>query len=543
MLLNLIKLGNLKKTIFFIAFFLSSLSLVFSQTYKFYPTDDASVQKNYGGHCVGWENEVFGDRDYFVAGAWTYYNLGCGNGMHRAFIKFDFNIANNSKYLYDNRAVLKLFHYDLLYHGYQGVSENKLFICLPKEDWSETSITWNNQPDVFSENQILVPSCSTAVSYEDYVINVSDFLRRWFCGEYENYGMQIRLVTESIYRRACFASKENANSDLWPFIEAEYAKIEAPEDDSVCLGSVVNLNCNLINAANPNDYTFNWKNINLGKTYSGKSILDTIILAGKNEFVVTVTNPWCQTAIDTVCIYGIENNNNNVEIFSQDTNICKGDTAKLIAIGASQYQWSNGESNDSIIVSPTLTTTYYVTGVDSNGCGSDTITIKINAPNINITADKTEICSGDATNLIATGASQYQWSNGENSENIIVSPSLTTIYYVTGVDNNGCSGNDTISIKVSDIPNINITADKTEICLGDTAKLIAIGADQYEWSNGESSDNITVSPASTTTYYVTSIDTNGCSGSDTITITVNEVPNINITVDKTEICSGDAVKL
>ena len=414
---------------------------------------------------------------------------------------------------------------------------------MPKEDWSESTITWNNQPDVFLENQIHVPASSTSPSYEDYTINVSDFLRKWLCGENENYGMQIRLVTEDYYRMLCFASKENANSDLWPFLEVEYAKIEAQADDTVCVGSVVNLNCDLINAANPNDYTFNWKNINSGKAYSGKSISDTIILAGKNEFVVTVTNPWCQTAIDTVCVYGVEKY--SVEIFSEDTSICKGDTAKLIATGANQYQWSNGESNDNIIVSPSSTTIYYVTSVDSNGCnGSDTITITVNeAPNVKIATDKTEICPGDTANLIAIGASQYEWSSGESNDNITVSPSSTTIYYVMGMNSNGCSGSDTITITVNEAPNLNITADKTEICSGDAANLIATGASQYEWSSGESNDNLIVSPSSTTIYYVTGVDSNGCSGSDTITITVNEAPNINITANKTEICSGDAANL
>ncbi|NLL28841.1 MAG: gliding motility-associated C-terminal domain-containing protein [Bacteroidales bacterium] len=530
-----------KKTICFITFFLSSFSLIFSQTYKFYPTDDAFVRKSIT--CADWENGNNGNSESNLVATWTYNGLGCGIGIHRTFIKFDFNIANYSKYLYDNRAVLKLFHYGQPHQYIGAASENELFICMPKEDWSESTITWNNQPDVFLENQIHVPASSTSPSYEDYTINVSDFLRKWLCGENENYGMQIRLVTEDYYRMLCFASKENANSDLWPFLEVEYAKIEAQADDTVCVGSVVNLNCDLINAANPNDYTFNWKNINSGKAYSGKSISDTIILAGKNEFVVTVTNPWCQTAIDTVCVYGVEKY--SVEIFSEDTSICKGDTAKLIATGANQYQWSNGESNDNIIVSPSSTTIYYVTSVDSNGCnGSDTITITVNeAPNVKIATDKTEICPGDTANLIAIGASQYEWSSGESNDNITVSPSSTTIYYVMGMNSNGCSGSDTITITVNEAPNLNITADKTEICPGDAANLIATGASQYEWSNGESNDNIIVSPSSTTNYYVTSVDSNGCSGSDTITITVNEAPNINIATNKTEICLGDTANL
>ena len=221
--------------------FIKFFFINFSQTYKFYPTDDAFVNTNDWGNCLGWENENNGNKNHIRIDTWTYHELGCGTGMHRTFIKFDFNITdNNSKYLYDNRAVLKLFHYSQT-HWYTGAaSENELFICMPKEDWSETTITWNNQPNVFSENQIHVATGPTGETSIDYVINVSDFLRKWFCGENENYGMQIRLVTEEIIIEGCVLhQKENANSDLWPFIEAEYAKIEAPKTDSVCVGSVV----------------------------------------------------------------------------------------------------------------------------------------------------------------------------------------------------------------------------------------------------------------------------------------------------------------
>ena len=129
-----------------------------------------------------------GYKVHLIAATWTYVALGCEKGMHRTFMKFDFNIAdNNSKYLYDNRAILKLFHYGET-HWYTGTaSENELFICMPKEDWSETTITWNNQPDVFLENQIHVPTSPAGETSVDYVINISDFLRRWFCGENENY--------------------------------------------------------------------------------------------------------------------------------------------------------------------------------------------------------------------------------------------------------------------------------------------------------------------------------------------------------------------
>ncbi|KAA3623509.1 MAG: hypothetical protein DWQ02_24430, partial [Bacteroidetes bacterium] len=70
------------------------------------------------------------------------------------------------------------------------------------------------------------------------------------------------------------------------------------------------------------------------------------------------------------------------------------------------------------------------------------------------------------------------------------------------------------------------------ICAGESATLMA-NADggtaplTYSWSNGETGENITVSPANTTTYYVTVTDANGCTSVDEATVTVNPTPTIS----------------
>ena len=68
----------------------------------------------------------------------------------------------------------------------------------------------------------------------------------------------------------------------------------------------------------------------------------------------------------------------------------------------------------------------------------------------------------------------------------------------------------------------------------------------YSWSNaGETSSSIIVSPMVTTTYSVTVFDTNGCSGIDSMTVTVGTFPTLNLltpTEDLT-ICEGDTTTL
>jgi hypothetical protein len=61
--------------------------------------------------------------------------------------------------------------------------------------------------------------------------------------------------------------------------------------------------------------------------------------------------------------------------------ICVGSSTTITASGASNYSWSpsiglNTTSGNFVIASPTTTTTYVVTGIDSNGC-SDSATVTI----------------------------------------------------------------------------------------------------------------------------------------------------------------------
>ena len=62
---------------------------------------------------------------------------------------------------------------------------------------------------------------------------------------------------------------------------------------------------------------------------------------------------------------------------------------------------------------------------------------------------------------------------------------------------------------------------RTSICVGESTTVKAYGYSSYVWSTGSTTDTITVSPLSTTNYYVTATATSGMTVTDTITITIN----------------------
>jgi len=90
------------------------------------------------------------------------------------------------------------------------------------------------------------------------------------------------------------------------------------------------------------------------------------------------------------------------------------------------YSWSNGESNEMILVAPNQTTTYYVTVTDTNGCvATDSVNVTVNAlPNVDAGTDLA-VCDGDSITLNGSGADSYVWSNGVTDATSFI-PSATT---------------------------------------------------------------------------------------------------------------------
>lgn len=174
--------------------------------------------------------------------------------------------------------------------------------------------------------------------------------------------------------------------------------------------------------------------------------------------------------------------------------------------------------------------TYDVKLVIGNGADSDSlikydyITV-LNPPQITKSNDTT-ICSGDCTILSVSGGNTYLWNTGDESYNITVCPTITTSYSVTVTDSNGCTNSDEITVTVNTKPNPYVSGTKI-ICKNECTDLLAFGGASYHWSNGETTNPITVCPSSTTIYTVTATSNQGCTGKYEVTVNVNPLPIAN----------------
>ncbi len=207
------------------------------------------------------------------------------------------------------------------------------------------------------------------------------------------------------------------------------------------------------------------------------------------------------------------------------------------------YQWNNGQTGQTITNLPPGT--YTVTITDSEGCtGTKTATL-IDQSTLSVQATGTpESCNGaldgsaTATTNGGTPPISFVWSNGQTGSSITnLAPGT---YTVTATDVNGCTATDTAIVQPGPSLTVNVVSYDVSSCGGSDGWAMAQATGgtppySYQWSTGTTGSTIINLPAGT--YSVTATDSNGCSG--TATISINEPPNLLVTAIATPyVCPG-----
>lgn len=243
----------------------------------------------------------------------------------------------------------------------------------------------------------------------------------------------------------------------------------------------------------------------------------------------------------------------NVNVYSSGTNslapsICAGTSVTLTTNAISNFIWSNGNTTtSSIVVSPSITTTYTVQGTGTspaNCVGNAAITIIVSngVPNVTVNTTGNQLCLGQAVALTPTGALTYTWLNQGISSGVTFTPNATTVYTLLG--QNGC-GTSTVLTTVTVAPlQVNAIASSSLVCAGyPTSLTAAAAATGFTWlPNGTIGQAVVASPSVNTIYTVTA--SNGtCIGTATVAVLTNPVPTVNIVASASVICPGVAVSM
>jgi predicted transcriptional regulator len=313
------------------------------------------------------------------------------------------------------------------------------------------------------------------------------------------------------------------NSDAVMVFVHSIPVANAGTDQNICFGETANLSAT-------GGVSYEW---NSGQLVADITIAPTIT----TEYIVTVTDIWSCENTDTVTV-------NVFQVFANagtDEEMCSGGSVTLTATGGSSYEWNSGPTTDVINVSPLADTEYIVTVTGVNSCQDvDTVLVTVHdLPTADAGTD-VDICTGNSANLTATGGVDFEWSSGQTSASINVSPLVDTEYTVTVTDVYGCENSDAVMVFVHSLPVANAGTDQN-ICFGETADLSATGGVTYEWNSGQLIADITVAPTITTDYIVTVTDIWSCENTDTVTVNVFQV-FANAGTDE-EICSGGSITL
>ncbi|GAB4279444.1 MAG: hypothetical protein Kow0068_03440 [Marinilabiliales bacterium] len=221
-----------------------------------------------------------------------------------------------------------------------------------------------------------------------------------------------------------------------------------------------------------------------------------------------------------------------------DQTICSGQSATLTATGGTSYIWDNGlGSGASHTVSPSSTTIYHVTVDDGSGCiAIDSVTVNVNQTPVSNAGPDQTLCGNTTTMQAVASVGTGTWTytgpgtatfSDANSPTTSVSVNTFGTYTFTWTeDNNGCTDSDDVIITFNTAP-IPEAGNDTTICSGTSATLTASGGTSYTWSTGQGQASITVSPTTTTMYWVTVDDGSGCPAVDSVIVNVTQTPNAN----------------
>ncbi len=305
------------------------------------------------------------------------------------------------------------------------------------------------------------------------------------------------------------------------------AAATAPE---LCAGMDLSLLADSIASAN-----YSWTGPNGYASNQQSPVIQNVSVADSGMYIVTATSNGC-IASDTVVLPVFYM---PVADLGPDTANC-GDTILLQSSPVypdATYRWSTGASSHSLTV--TQPGVYWLE-IDNNGCtGSDTVNVTLNpALEVNLGND-TVICDVDVPLVLYAPqppGTQYLWSTGFTDSQAAIYQTGTYWLYV---NRDGCTGSDTIHVRVVQTPVISLGND-TVICESIPARIgRALPGATYSWNTGAATSHTEVSA---TGDYILSVNLEGCIVHDTIHITAMPDPSVDLGPDD-DICPEQTIVL
>jgi len=246
----------------------------------------------------------------------------------------------------------------------------------------------------------------------------------------------------------CTSSSSSASATINPAPSGPLVSV-ASQNDVSCNGDTDGTaSLNVTGGTSP--YTYSWT--------SGAGSSASVTGLAPGTYTATVTdNAGCTSTVSVIinepAAITPNSSGSNVDCTTGSggsiTTTASGGT------GAYSYSWSPGGQTTSSL-SGLQPGNYSVTITDANGCTATQSTSVSTSGSLVVTATPSysEINSGGSVAIQTTGGTTYSWTPATDLScadcpDPIASPIVSTEYIVTTADANGCSGQDTVYIKVT----------------------------------------------------------------------------------------------
>ncbi len=304
----------------------------------------------------------------------------------------------------------------------------------------------------------------------------------------------------------------------------------------------------------------------------GSALTWSNLSAGTGYYVIGTNGTGCTSASNAV---NVATNANPTPSISGTNPFCSYATSTLDAGSYTNYSWDNASTSEQRTVA--TSGTYSVTVTDVNSCtGTASLVVTtMQCNSISCSGISAAYCAGISSTINYTAIGVYTAGNVFTAELSDATGHFpgTTVGTVTAttsgsisitIPSNGTGTAYRIRVNSSSptVPgndnganstiNTNPTPAITEtdasgttnndriICNGGSATLTLGSYSSYLWSNGATTQAITISPTITTTYYATVTDNNTCTGVANATVTVKTNPVASSTAGTIACYAGTA---
>jgi PKD repeat protein len=341
------------------------------------------------------------------------------------------------------------------------------------------------------------------------------------------------------------------------------ADVDAGEDQTIFNGWTAQLEGNASNGSG--NFAIQWQPSGLVEN-PVELITNTLPLTSTTTFTLSVTDNSGGCVSEDQVVITVEGDLFELSVNADDYNLCPEESTQIHALpaggsGTYTYNWTSNPAGFSSniaspIVSPTITTTYFVAVFDGQNTLEGEVTVEVGPVSIAHAGTDQSITTGWSTQLegsVEGGSGNFvvNWQPQSllESNNILNPTTLplenTTVFTLSITDNqSGCITEDEVTIfTTGGILSVTANANPETICQGESSQLSATasggsGSYTYLWTTLPPSSwqattpQISVSPNETTTYQIELSDGQN-TVTDQLTINVGELTTANAGSDIT----------